>query len=113
DLNGDGRAELLVGAPGRGGRGRVHVFMGTQFFGASQPIANIPLDQDAPRTAGADFGASIVIGDVTPAPGMDVIVGAPKGGTGSGAVHVFKGSNGIPFHYKRVTQPSGASGADE
>jgi hypothetical protein len=114
DLNGDGRAELLVGAPGRGGRGRVHVFMGTQFFGAQQPIANSPLDQPSPQVSSANFGASIVIGDVTPSPAPDVIVGAPQGGTVfGGAVHVFKGSGGFPVHYKRVEQTSGATTMDE
>lgn len=116
DLDGDGRAELLVGSPGRGGRGRVHVFPGTQFFATQHPLAQQILDQPNSPTpvAGADFGASIAIGDVTPGTALDVIVGAPKGGAVSGgAVHVFKSVAGVMSHYKRVERALGALSTDQ
>jgi hypothetical protein len=87
DTNGDGKADIAVGAPyedvdGNVDRGRVHVFSG--------PDGSPLLTLSAPNPqAGAGFGCSVALGDVNGDGKGDIAVGAPQGGSGSGAVYVL------------------------
>jgi hypothetical protein len=75
DLTGDGRAEVIVGAPhedvdGNVSQGRAYVFNGDT--GALIVTLNTPAPQPT-----ATFGAAVAAGDVTGDGRADVIVGAP------------------------------------
>jgi hypothetical protein len=73
DLNGDGYADVAIGAPGAsGGRGRVHVYYG----GATLPTAP-SVSIDAPEL-GQRFGTSVAsAGDFDGDGFGDLVVGAP------------------------------------
>jgi hypothetical protein len=93
DVNGDGRAEIIVGAPQDvvGGpivAGRVYVFNG-ETGGLIRAL-------DTPNPEGGGrFGASLASGDVNGDRCDDVLVGAPGEGTSDeGRAYVFDGSNG-------------------
>ncbi len=97
DLNGDGRADVLIGAPGthlgQFDRGAVYVYYGK----ATAPylVAGPVLDAGQ---AGIRYGACVAgAGDVNGDGFCDVLVGAPKGGSAEeGLVQLFLGSiNGL------------------
>ncbi len=93
DLDGDGRAEIAVGAPDDtifASRGRVYVFRGSV---PSAPYAVLTGSQ-----SGSRFGAAVAIGDLDGDGRADLVVGAPGaavGGAGSGEVQVFRGGASI------------------
>lgn len=94
DVNGDGRADVIVGAPSQcfdvpplTCAGRVFVFDGRT--GAMIRTLNTP----SPASNG-EFGRSVAAGDVTGDGRADVIVGAPGEFVGEGRVYVFDGSTG-------------------
>lgn len=95
DLNGDGYADLVVGAPDRAsGTGRVHVYFGGPTI-RSRSLADDVADLSFTGEALGDaFGASLVLADVTGDGLVDLVVGAPgadAAGTDAGRVYVFRG----------------------
>ncbi|MCC6335889.1 MAG: FG-GAP repeat protein [Myxococcales bacterium] len=93
DTNGDGRTELLVGAPGFAGRGRVMVLRKDEFGPLSRAgFANDELSPAFSILSG--FGASVAaLGDVDDDGKLDVAVGAPEFEGTRGAVFVYSLSN--------------------
>jgi len=100
DVNGDGWADVLVGAEnvrigGRDQAGRAFLYEGgpSLFPGTPRELQS-PTPQE-----GAAFGSAVAIGDVTGDGMGDVLVGAPNEDAGSaphaGRVHLFFG--GSPF----------------
>ena len=98
DVNRDGYADILVGAPlwdepGGADAGAVFVFFGSSTGPGAAP--NVTLTN---QVTGAQFGASVcTAGDVNGDQYADVIVGAPRFASGQaleGAVYVFLGSAG-------------------
>src|SRR5207249_3872644 len=95
DVNGDGRADLIVGAPlfdnGQTDEGRAFVYLGT----ASGPAATAAWTSES-NQAGADHGVSVAwAGDVNGDGYGDVIVGADlydNGQTDEGRAFVYLGS---------------------
>ena len=89
DVNGDGYADLIVGAPESiSKRGRAYVFHG----GASgvAPTASATFDGLA---ANDYLGASVAsIGDVDGDGFADIAIGAPGAGTAIGRVEIYRGS---------------------
>jgi hypothetical protein len=92
DLNGDGFADLAVGAP-RTANGDVHIFLGGD-----------PPDGDADliltgEAADDRFGSSVAgAGNADGVPGDDILVGAARAGTGrvwQGAAYLFSGGDGM------------------
>src|ERR1041385_4649018 len=106
DFNGDGYADLVVGAPGEGilvgginqpGAGAINVIYGNGTgLNASTPVANQSWDQgtlgvDIPEK-GDHFGAALAFGDFNHDGFTDVAIGVPGEDGGLGAVDVVYGS---------------------
>ncbi len=100
DFNGDGHADLAVGAPqdsvqGRAQAGAVNVLYGgpggltsrgnQQFTAATPRVAGVPV-------AGAHFGAALAAGDLDGDGHDDLAIGAPD--AGNGAVIALRGTRG-------------------
>ena len=96
DVNGDGYADIAVGAPGyangQGSEGRAFVYHGSA-AGLTVGAANWTAESDQ---AGATFGYSVnTAGDVNGDGYADLIVGAPyydNGQTNEGRTYVYQGS---------------------
>src|SRR5690242_14058941 len=94
DVNGDGYADVIVGAPQAGGsnRGAAYVFFGGP---AADAIPDLALSGEQ---ANDRFGASVAgAGDVNGDGYDDVIVGAPlndSAGSNSGRAYIFYGGPG-------------------
>jgi len=89
DLNGDGRGDILVGAPVRGftaGDGYARVYSGINgsvLFNFADPVT------------GTEFGTAVAnAGDVNNDGKADIVVGAPAALGGLGQVTVYSGANG-------------------
>ncbi|GAA3552206.1 FG-GAP-like repeat-containing protein [Microlunatus spumicola] len=95
DLDGDGRADLAVGAPGVSagalGSGSVFVFSGSRGGLSADRAAALPGRRSSPGP-GADederFGASLAVGDVDADGRPDLVVGAPG--------YAIEGGGGLP-----------------
>lgn len=89
DVNGDGYADVIVGAPGTS-NGSVYVYSGSPTGLGVSPSWSRPGDE-----ANARFGESVSsAGDVDGDGFSDVIVGAP--GTANGTAYLFHGSGNGP-----------------
>ncbi|EKO76443.1 MULTISPECIES: Ig-like domain-containing protein [unclassified Leptospira] len=104
DFNGDGFADIAVGAPKSGGIGRVYIFhsTGTQGINTSfYMFANTILTG---ALTNEDFGRSLATGDISGDRYTDLVVGAP-GVTGSskGRVYVFHSQGGAGIASATVT----------
>jgi hypothetical protein len=100
DVNGDGKADWLVGAPNEGnendeftGRGRVYIFSGSA--GALLRVIKSPNEE-----AGGHFGAAVAgLADINGDGSGDVVIGAPNEDPGNspsncGRVYVISGKTG-------------------
>ncbi len=101
DLNGDGYADLVVGAPRYDDAGRVDSGQVQFFFGGpGNTFGTVAAATTAPTAAGSLFGSSLAsAGDFNGDGFADLIVGVPNatvGQTGEGAALLYLGSNG-PF----------------
>ncbi len=93
DLNNDGHADVVVGAPARGftpgsGYAKVHSgFDGSVLFTFTDGVT------------GSEFGTAVAnAGDVDNDGKSDIVVGAPAGAAGFGRVTVYSGANGSLLH---------------
>jgi hypothetical protein len=92
-------SDLVVGAPGHSGGGRVFVY-----YGNANGLDNTPgRVYDSYTTAtGASFGHSLAVGDITGDGYQDLIVGTPYDFKG-GSIAIYKGSStGLPPSYTSV-----------
>jgi hypothetical protein len=90
DVNGDGRVDVVIGAPGAQfeGQGRVALYLGT-VAGLSTSPAQVLEDP----FVGSEFGTTLATADVNGDGFADVVVGAPSQGfTQDGRVSVYEGS---------------------
>ena len=95
DVNNDGKADILVGAPnatstgGGAGGGRVYVFNGAT--GSSTPLFTLN-----GLVSGGHFGTSVAgAGDVNNDGKADIIVGAPDTNSAKGRATVISGMTGL------------------
>ncbi len=93
DLNNDGHADVVVGAPARGfspgvGYANVHSgFDGSVMFTFTDGVT------------GSEFGTAVAnAGDVNNDGKADIVIGAPAGASGFGQVTVYSGANGALLH---------------
>jgi hypothetical protein len=93
DFDGDGFADLVVGAPGEdAGRGRLFLYLGSTFgLGAAQVLDQGAFDPEEP---GDEFGQTLLAADLDRDQIDDLIVGAPGEDGDRGAVYLFRGTRG-------------------
>jgi hypothetical protein len=89
DVNGDGYADVVIGASTFGGTGRSYVFLGGSTGLAATPAATL----SAPD-AGGGFGGAIGGSDLTGDGFADVVVGAANVSSGVGRAYVYVGGSG-------------------
>jgi hypothetical protein len=95
DVNGDGTADLIVGATGFSSHtGRAYVFYGgPAFVSKSAASADVILTGEATNN---NFGAAMsTAGDVKGDRVSDLIVGAPGNNSGTGRAYVFFGGSSL------------------
>jgi len=119
DVSGDGRADLVVGAPlhdlPSADAGGVFIYRGSAtFIGQTTAQASVRLTGAA---GGHNFGTAVAAGDINGNGTADLLVGAPLNGAGggtSGAVHLFLGGTGLVSASANAAQATieGASSSD-
>ncbi|MBM9500132.1 Ig-like domain-containing protein [Leptospira sp. 201903071] len=98
DLNGDGYADVIVGAPAANAfAGRVYAFYSSGSAGVNISFVAFASARIDGVAAGEKFGAAIDTGDVDGNGYADLIVGAPNSTTSRGRVYIFHsaGAGGI------------------
>jgi len=94
DLDGDGRADLIVGAPGvQNGRGAVYLFAASSnwWTAASIDLANVsPARRVLGAATGDRLGEALALVEVDGDGKLAVVAGASGAGGGAGALHVLR-----------------------
>jgi len=89
DINGDGYADIVVGAPGyNSNSGAVVFYSGFEFANTTPSLRPTSIE---PGDAGAEFGQSMAVADMNGDGWPDIIIGAPGYNSDSGAVYVYDG----------------------
>lgn len=117
DINGDGRDDLIIGAPisrdTAPGAGTVHVLYGsrTGLTTTNNQLTGQFFAGVTDRT-GDDFGRAIAVGDVNGDGVDDVVIGAPGRNNNAGVVYVYEGRRGqsLPITRPKVLTKSSLFG---
>ncbi|EKS00852.1 Ig-like protein [Leptospira mayottensis 200901122] len=94
DFNGDGFADVAVGAP-KTGTGKVYIFHSVGAQGINKSFYGFAHTILAGNVNNEDFGASLATGDMSGDRYTDLVVGAPSTtGGGRGRIYVFHSAGG-------------------
>ncbi|MGB6048950.1 MAG: FG-GAP-like repeat-containing protein [Flavobacteriales bacterium] len=96
DMNGDGYADLLIGAPGTAsGNGAAHLYLGT----AAASMVPPTVSSTVTGSGGERLGNAVSLaGDVNGDGYADVIMGSPNSATDKGNVRIYKGGPSVQFN---------------
>lgn len=100
DVDGDGKNDLVIGAPkANDNNGRVYVVFGSALrAGATIDVNNLTSDQGF-FIDGADPGGlagySVAVGNLRNASNADIVFGSPQANEGAGAVYVVYGGSNV------------------
>ncbi|EMJ51519.1 Ig-like domain-containing protein [Leptospira santarosai] len=103
DFNGDGFADIAVGAPKSGGIGRVYIFHSSGTQGISTSFYMFADRTLRGSTANEDFGSTLATGDISGDRYTDLVVGAPRYSTSKGRIYVFHSQGGTGITSATVT----------
>jgi hypothetical protein len=107
DRDGDGVPDLVVGASLYGTGGTVYLVDGSGLASGALS-AHTTVTAEA---SGDELGASVAgCGDVTGDGRSDVVLGAPSGGSGAGAVYLWSGSKGSGAASTATDEVDGSAG---
>ncbi|MBX2972509.1 MAG: FG-GAP repeat protein [Flavobacteriales bacterium] len=113
DMNGDGYADIVVGAPGRlSGDGSIYVYRGasnTMLLDIPSQHA-VPLVRDGSLSSTERFGYSVgLAGDVNGDGYADIVVGAPNSSSNNGKAQVLGGSATIDLNAAPLLTVNGSA----
>src|SRR5690554_1039456 len=93
DVDGDGNADLAVGAPfANSNTGTIFVFAGQATLNLGDPaLKSAPIFEKSGDSPAQRFGYSIASGDINCDGNTDLVIGAPQKDTFKGAVYGFSG----------------------
>ncbi len=90
DVNGDGYADVIIGAPTNSSNGKTYVYRG-----AALGIEPTPARIYTGESPGSNFGITVAAAGDTNGDGYaDVLVGAPDLNTSTGKAYLYQGNNG-------------------
>lgn len=102
DVDGDGYADVIIGAPQAGGTGRAYIFRGGPGGLSTTPALTLN------GTVGSRFGHAVsTAGDVNSDGFADVVIGAPVAGTAS--IHLGSGAGTNAAAHLVITGPQAGS----